>query len=61
MGILPSCICVSTIVCLHHLDLSKTLGERAGWELYNDIECCFQQFLEAAPKKITAVWPQLPS
>ena len=28
--------------------MNKMLGEKAGWELYKDVACCFEQISEAA-------------
>ena len=37
MGILPSCCSDSTTVLVHHLDVNKTLGEKATQVLYFDL------------------------
>ena len=34
---------------------SKTLREKARWELHKDDTCCFEKVLEAAPHKTAAV------
>ena len=54
MGILPSGSCVSIIVWLHHVNFNKALKEKDRWELHKDVQCCFEQILEAAPHKAAA-------
>ena len=41
---------------LHHLDFSKTPGEKGSCELNKDAVYYIEQILEAAPYKIKAVW-----
>ena len=48
---------VSVTVWLHHLDTNKTLGEKAGRELYKDAACSLKQVLEASLHKRAAVQP----
>ena len=42
---------------MHHLDSNETPAEKAIWGLLNDVACCFEQILEAAPFKTTFVQP----
>ena len=42
MGFLASCACVNTTVWMHCLDVNKTPGEKARWEVYKNATCCFE-------------------
>ena len=44
---------------LHRLDVNKTIGEKAKWEIQKDAMCCFEQILEASLYKIIVVLPLL--
>ena len=57
---LLSCSRVCTTVWLHHMDSNQTLGEKVRWEPRKDTVCCFEQILEAAPHKTSAVQPITP-
>ena len=37
--------------------VSYIIGEKARWELHNDVACCFKLILETAPHKTAAIWP----
>ena len=51
------CNLVSITIWLHYTDSNENLGYKARWKLHNDTACCFEQILEVAPNKTTAVWP----
>ena len=36
---------------MHHLDFKETFGEKARWELHNDVTYSFEQILEAITHK----------
>ena len=55
MGILPSFSYVSTIVWLHHLNITEVLGEKSRWNLHKNAACCFEHFLKATPRKTPSV------
>ena len=57
MGFLPYCGCVNTTVCMHHLDANQTHGEKARWELHENVTYCFEQILETITNKTAVVWP----
>ena len=40
---------------MHHIDRNKMYREKAGWELHKNATSYFDQILEAAPHKTTAV------
>ena len=52
-GFLPICGCFSTTVWIHHLDANEMHGQK----LHKNATCCFEQILEAAPRKTTPVRP----
>ena len=51
------CSHVSTIVWLHNLEFNEMSGEKATWKLYIDTACYLEQIQQAAPDKISPVWP----
>ena len=57
MKFFPSCGWISTIVWMHHMDASKTHGEKVRWELHKSATCYFKQILEAILHQAMAVWP----
>ena len=38
------------------MDVTETLGEKAGCGLHKNVSSCLEQILEGAPYKIAAVW-----
>ena len=45
---------------LDQLNFIETLGEKARWELYKDVVCCFDQILKAILNKTAIVRPHTP-
>ena len=39
------------VVCLHQLYSNETLGEKAKWEILENVTCCFEQIPEVAMHK----------
>ena len=50
MGILSSCICVSTIVWFHSWGFNEMPEEKPRWEQHKDAIDCFEEFQKAAPR-----------
>ena len=42
---------------MHHIDPNQTHGEKARWKLHKNAACCFEQILEAMPRKTATVRP----
>ena len=43
-----NCSCIRTTVWFCHFNSNETPEEKAGWELYKDAVCSFEQILETA-------------
>ena len=56
-GFFPSCGCVNTTVCMHHMDADKIHREKARLELLKNATCCFEQTLEATSHKTASHKP----
>ena len=37
--------------------MNETPEKKDRWEQHKDTTCCFEQILEAASNKMTAIWP----
>ena len=49
-----SCGFVNTIVCMHHMNGNKMHGEKARWELYKNVMCCFEQILKVTKQQLNS-------
>ena len=48
---------VDTAIWMHHMDASKTYGEKTGWQFHKNAASCIGQVLEATPHKTAAARP----
>ena len=60
MRLFLSCSCVNNTVWMHHMNANKTHGEKAKWELYKNVTCCFEQIKKTTPHKTATAYPHLP-
>ena len=57
---LQRCDRVSTTAWINLINFNETLEEKSWLKLHKSVTCSFDQILEAAPLKTTAVQPPIP-
>ena len=57
MQFLPSSSCVDTAIWMHYLNVNKTAGEKARWQLHKNAASNTEKVLEATPHKTPTIRP----